>query len=85
MWIGGKRGRFVPQGLAVAGSTGWVTGYDGSAPAGERACRLVRLDLRRLEVVRTQARIAGRVPGRGSTYCRHGGAVVADGPTACGR
>jgi hypothetical protein len=80
MWLGGRLGHFVPQGLAVDGRTGWVTGYDGSAPRSRRACRLVRVDLRRLEVVTVQRRITGAVPGRRATYCRHGGAVVADGP-----
>ena len=79
-WIGGRKGRFVPQGLAVSGTTGWITGYNGSAPMSKRACRLVKVDLRRLEVVAVQGRITGAVPGRGATYCRHGGAVVADGP-----
>ena len=80
LWLAGRRGHFVPQGLAVQGRTGWVTGYDGSAPASRRACRLLQVDLRRLEVVKVQPRIAGAVPGRPPTYCRHGGAVVADGP-----
>ncbi len=80
MWLGGRRGRFVPQGLAVEGRTGWVSGYNGDAPRSQRACRLLRIDLRRAQVVKVQARIAGAVPGRRATYCRHGGAVVADGP-----
>ncbi len=80
VWIGGRKGRFVPQGLAVAGNTGWITGYNGSAPLSKRACRLVKVDLRRAEVVAVQGRLTGAVPGRGATYCRHGGAVVADGP-----
>ena len=79
-WLGGRKGWFVPQGLAVSGRTGWVTGYDGSAPRSQRPCRLVKVDLRRLEVVAVQSRLSGAVPGRGTTYCRHGGAVVADGP-----
>jgi hypothetical protein len=80
MWLGGRSGRFVPQGLAVDGRTGWVTGYDGGAAAGQRACRLLKIDLRRLEVVAATSRIEGAVKGRRATYCRHGGAVVADGP-----
>jgi hypothetical protein len=80
MWLVGRRGWFVPQGLAVDGYTGWVTGYDANAPRGARACHLVKINLRRAKVVAVQRRIAGAVPGRGSTYCRHGGAVVADGP-----
>ena len=80
LWLGGRLGRFVPQGLAVQGRTAWVTGYNGGAPMSRRACRLLKVDLRRAEVVKVQARIAGAVPGRPPTYCRHGGAVVADGP-----
>jgi hypothetical protein len=80
MWLGGRIGRFVPQGLAVQGRTGWVTGYNGSAPRSKRACRLLQIDLRRARVVKVQAKLQGAVPGRGTTYCRHGGAVVADGP-----
>ena len=80
MWLGGRLGRFVPQGLAVDGNTAWISGYNGSAPLSRRACRLVRVDLRKARVTGLQARIAGAVPGRGTTYCRHGGAVVADGP-----
>ncbi len=79
VWLG-RLGSFVPQGLAVEGRTGPITGYDGSAPPSERACRLVEIDLRRAEVVAVQARITGAVPGRAATYCRHGGAVVADAP-----
>ena len=81
LWLGGRHGRLVPQGLAVQGRTGWVTGYDGSRPRSQRACRLLKIDLRTLETVAVQARITGAVPGRPPTYCRHGGAVVADGPT----
>jgi hypothetical protein len=80
MWLGGRHGWFVPQGLAVDGYTGWVTGYSANARRSERACRLLKINLRRAEVVEVQKRIAGAVPGRGPTYCRHGGAVVADGP-----
>jgi hypothetical protein len=80
MWLGGRAGYFVPQGLAVDGRTAWVTGYDGSARRSKRACRLLKIDLRRLEVVASHRRLTGAVPGRGATYCRHGGAVVADGP-----
>jgi hypothetical protein len=80
LWLGGRLGRFVPQGLAVDGTTAWVTGYNGSAGLSRRACRLLQVDLRRSRVVAVQARIVGAVPGRGATYCRHGGAVVADGP-----
>lgn len=81
MWLGGRKGHFVPQGFALQGRIGWVTGYDGSAPKSRRSCRLVKVDLRRLEVIGYQHRIRGAVPGRRPTYCRHGGGVVADGPT----
>lgn len=80
MWLGGRQGHFVPQGFAIQGRTGWVTGYDGSAPKSKRSCRLVKIDLRRLEIIGYQHRIRGGVPGRRPTYCRHGGGVVADGP-----
>ena len=79
MWLSGARGRFVPQGVAVEGDTAWVSGYQARTMR-QRPCRVVQVDLRTMRVTRTQSLVEGAVPGREPTYCRHGGAVLADGP-----
>ncbi len=78
MWLPRPRKTLVPQGLSVTGRTAWVAGYLYKPGYGQRACRLLRLDLTtgaRLSV----SRVVGRVGTRPSTYCRHGGGVLARG------
>lgn len=78
MWLPRPRKTFVPQGLSVTGRSAWVAGYLHKPGYGERACRLLRVNLAtgaRLSA----SRVVGRVGTRPSTYCRHGGGVVATG------
>ncbi len=77
-WIPKPRKRFVPQGLAVAGSTAWMTGFLYSEGYGERPCRLLRIDVRTGRQLSRQG-IVGRVGSRPVTYCRHGGGVLKRG------
>ncbi|HET7351365.1 MAG TPA: hypothetical protein VFJ28_10545 [Marmoricola sp.] len=77
-WIPKPRKRFVPQGLAVAGSTAWMTGFLYSEGYGERPCRLLRIDVRTGRQLSRQG-IVGRVGTRPATYCRHGGGVLKRG------
>ena len=74
-WLGGSTGRFVPQGIAVDGSTMWVSGYDAGA---ENLCRVLRLSLPSLRVEAAQTAIRGRL-STGSTSCRHGGGIAVQG------
>ena len=78
MWLPRPRKTLVPQGLAVTGRTAWMAGYLHKPGYGERPCRLIRLDLAtgaRLSA----SQVVGRVGNRPSTYCRHGGGVLARG------
>lgn len=78
LWLPRPRRTFVPQGLALAGRSAWVTGYLYRPGYGERACRLLRVDLRTGALQSAHA-VVGRVGRRPATYCRHGGGVVALG------
>ena len=78
MWLPRPRKTLVPQGLSVTGRSAWVAGYLHKPGYGQRACRLLRVDLKsgaRLSM----SKVVGRVGTRPSTYCRHGGGVLARG------
>jgi hypothetical protein len=74
-WLPRPRKLYVPQGLAVAGRTAWVSGFRYAPGYGERACRLLRIDLRNGRALERRA-LVGRVGKRPSTYCRHGGGMA---------
>lgn len=74
-WLPRPRKRYVPQGLVVHGRTAWVSGFRYAPGYGERACRLLRIDLRDGQALDRRA-LVGRVGKRPSTYCRHGGGMA---------
>lgn len=77
-WIPKPRRRFVPQGLAISGTTAWMTGFVFRKGYGERPCRVKRIDLRTGRQISHQG-VVGRVGTRPMTYCRHGGGVLVRG------
>ena len=78
-WLPRPRKKFVPQGLAVAGTTAWLAGYRYARGYGSRPCTLMNLDLRTGGLRAYRVQLVGAVGDRGTTYCRHGGGVVAWG------
>lgn len=74
-WLPRPRSRYVPQGVAVHGRTAWVSGFRYAPGYGERACRLVRMNLRDGQAFDRHA-LVGAVGKRPSTYCRHGGGIA---------
>lgn len=81
VWLPGATESFVPQGIAVDGRVAWVSGFDGSRPAGERLCRLLRVDLRTGQRLGGVDRVTGSVGAGPAVTCRHGGglAITAEG------
>jgi hypothetical protein len=77
VWLRTGQG-FVPQGVAVAGRTAWVSGFDGDAPLHHRYCIVERVDLRTGERLGRLDPVAGRVGDRDPLQCRHGGGLVRD-------
>ena len=78
MWLPRPRKTLVPQGLAVTGASAWVAGYLHKRGYGQRACRLLHLDLATGALLSSR-RVVGRVGQRPKTYCRHGGGVFSRG------
>lgn len=74
-WLPRPRKRYVPQGIAVAGRTAWISGFRYTPRYGERACRLLHLGLRHGKALDRRG-LVGHVGGRPSTYCRHGGGMA---------
>jgi hypothetical protein len=76
LWLPRPRARLVPQSMALGTHhTAWLVGYRWG-PAGERPCRLFRLDLRTGRRVVYQPRVVGHVGTRPEQYCRHGGGLL---------
>jgi hypothetical protein len=74
-WLDHVADWFVPQGLAVRGSTAFVSGYRWHERRSERPCQLLVVDL---ETGRTREflhRWAAPVYRPQPTYCRHGGGL----------
>ncbi len=78
-WLPSVDAQFVPQALALDGSTAWVSGYRQVPKVGNRACRLVQISLRTGRVLHNKARITGRVGRSPLTFCRHGGGLARSG------
>ncbi|HEX4189345.1 MAG TPA: hypothetical protein VHZ06_00010 [Marmoricola sp.] len=74
-WIKQVDDGFVPQSLAVAGGTAYVSGYKWARRPRDRACQLAVVDLRtgatRAFVPRFEAPVYHPQP----TFCRHGGGL----------
>jgi hypothetical protein len=79
LWLPTPRRYLVPQGLAVTGSTAWVSGFRFRPGYGERPCQLRRINLATGEQLAFHSAIYGRVGQRPRTYCRHGGGILQRG------
>ena len=79
LWLPTPRRYLVPQGLAVTGSTAWVSGFRYRPGYGERPCQLRRINLVTGQQLAFHAAIYGRVGQRPRTYCRHGGGILQRG------
>lgn len=77
-WLPRPRKLFVPQGVVVDGRTAWISGFRFQEGYGERACRLMEVNLRTGAAL-GQWSLEGRVGRRPSTYCRHGGGIARHG------
>ena len=79
LWLPETAPRFVPQGLVVRGTSGWVSGYDeGDGEVGNDTCRIVRLDLRTGAEIAQRAPIQAELAPRGPANCRHAGGLSLD-------
>ena len=78
LWLPGAGAGFVPQGVAVADGTGWVSGFDGRKPPGRRLCRVLRVDLSTGALLDHVDAVTGSVAGNPATSCRHGGGLLLD-------
>jgi hypothetical protein len=67
-WLPRANQRFVPQGLALAGNTAWVSGYEAVQ---DSPCQLVRVDLTTGATLAVMKRVLF-----GSHTCGHGGGVA---------
>jgi hypothetical protein len=79
VWLPAPRRYLVPQGLAVTGTTAWVSGFRYRQGYGERPCQLRRIDLLTGKQLAYHSAIYGRVGQRPRTYCRHGGGILQRG------
>ena len=75
-WLPGADRRFVPQALAVDGSSVWVGGYQWSRRHDVRLCGVVRLDRRTGRPLAQQRLVTGAVGARDPRLCRHGGGLA---------
>jgi len=75
-WLPGADRRFVPQGLALDGTSVWVGGYQWSRPHHLRLCGVVRVDRTTGRPLARQRLITGAVGGRDPRVCRHGGGLA---------
>ncbi|MEP9363310.1 hypothetical protein ABLE68_10120 [Nocardioides sp. CN2-186] len=75
-WLAGADNRFTPQGLALDGDTVWVSGFRYDNQVGDRQCVLMQVSKRTGKRITGITPIEGAVPGRETTYCRHGGGLA---------
>lgn len=70
---------FVPQGLALAEDrTAYVSGYDASAPRGEKVCQIARVDRTTGRLLVWLSRVEAVAPGRAAAACLHAGGLALD-------
>lgn len=79
IWLPNPRRYLVPQGLAIAGRTAWISGFRYRKGYGQRPCQLVRVDIVTGKRLAFHDAIFGRVGERPRTYCRHGGGITQTG------
>lgn len=79
VWLPSPRRYLVPQGIAVRGSTAWVSGFRYRKTTGSRPCQLVRVSLRTGERLKLFRAVWGQVGNRPRSYCRHGGGLLQRG------
>jgi hypothetical protein len=78
LWLPGADGWLVPQGMAVAGGTAYVAGFDGTRSGRHRLCTVESVSLLTGRLVARQYPVRGQVGPREPTECRHGGGVLVD-------
>jgi hypothetical protein len=78
LWLPRADRWFVPQGIALAGRTAWVSGYRWREGYGNRPCRLLHVDLRTGRPLGDQPRLDGAVAGGPPVFCHHGGGLAMD-------
>lgn len=79
LWLPTPRRYLVPQGLALTGSTAWISGFRFRKGYGERPCQLRRVNLLTGQQLAFHGAIYGQVGQRPRTYCRHGGGILQRG------
>jgi hypothetical protein len=79
VWLPEPRRHLVPQGIAITGSTAWVSGYRFEKGYGSRPCQLRRINVFTGRQLAIHSAIYGRVGHRPRTYCRHGGGILQRG------
>ena len=79
LWLPKPRRSLVPQGIAVTGSSAWISGYHHRKGYGKRPCRLIRVSLHTGRLLELHRAIYGQVGRRPRTYCRHGGGILQHG------
>ncbi|MCW2757769.1 MAG: hypothetical protein JWO46_1515 [Nocardioidaceae bacterium] len=76
-WASGANSDFVPQAVAIEGTTAWISGY--TWPTSSNLCRIERMDLVTGQVIAQQSSIyALKSDGTPDYYCRHGGGLTVD-------
>jgi hypothetical protein len=79
VWLPEPRRYLVPQGIAVTGSTAWVSGFRFQKGYGSRPCQLRQINLFTGQQLAFHSAVYGRVGQRPRTYCRHGGGILKRG------
>jgi len=74
-WLDQVADWFVPQGLAIRGSTAFISGYRWREQPSERPCQLLVVDLETGRTRQFLDRFEAQVYGPRPTYCRHGGGL----------
>jgi len=79
IWLPSPRRYLVPQGIAIAGNTAWLSGFRFRERYGNRPCQLLRVNLTTGRRLAFRRAIYGQVGQRPRTYCRHGGGILQRG------
>jgi len=74
-WLDHVADWFVPQGLAISGTTAFVSGYRWHERRSERPCQLLVVDLETGRTLEFLERFEAPIYRPEPTYCRHGGGL----------